>query len=266
MRRFRPQSRRVRQRPNKAARLIRELSRDRDTLGVVFATGASQLAILDALISRDDVPWEKIVGVHLDEYVGIHPDHPGSFRHYLNQHLTSRVRLREFHAIQGDAPNPAEECERYTRLLHEIRPQVCLMGIGENGHIAFNDPGVADFDDPKDVKVVELDQACRTQQAVEGWFPSLDQVPRQAITLTIPAILRIPHLLVSVPGERKAAIVPRAFMDPISTDCPATILRQHSGATVYLDANSAVEWERIPQLEGISVPQSKSNHSSMRLT
>lgn len=227
-----------------AARLIRGLSRDRESIGVVFATGASQIAILNALVARDDVPWEKIIGVHLDEYVGISPDDPGSFRHYLAQYLTSRVRLRAFHAIAGDAPDPAAECDRYARLLQEVRPEICLMGIGENGHLAFNDPGVADFADPLDVKVVELDRTCREQQAAEGWFPSLDRVPRQAITLTLPAILRIPHLIASVPGERKAAIVRRALEEPISTDCPATILREHAGATLYLDASSAALWER----------------------
>lgn len=226
-----------------AARLIRERSRDRESIGVVFATGASQLAILNALVARDDVPWEKIIGVHLDEYVGISPDNPGSFRHYLVKYLTSRVRLRAFHAIEGDAPDPAAVCDRYARLLQEVRPEVCLMGIGENGHLAFNDPGVADFSDPFDVKLVDLDRTCREQQAAEGWFPSLDRVPRQAITLTLPAILRIPHLIASVPGGRKAAIVRRALEEPISTDCPATILREHAGATLYLDASSAALWE-----------------------
>jgi glucosamine-6-phosphate deaminase len=227
-----------------AARLIRELSRDRESIGVVFATGASQLAILNSLVARDDVPWEKVIGLHLDEYVGIKPDDPGSFRHYLVEHLTSRVRLRAFHPIDGDAPDPAAVCERYARLLQEVRPEVCLLGIGENGHLAFNDPGVANFSDPLDVKVVDLDRTCRTQQAAEGWFSSKDHVPRQAITLTLPAILRIPHLLASVPGERKAAIVRRALEEPISTACPATILREHTGARLFLDAASSALWER----------------------
>jgi glucosamine-6-phosphate deaminase len=227
-----------------AASLIRELSHGRESIGVVFATGASQLPILNALVAGDDVPWEKIVGLHLDEYVGISPHDPGSFRHYLAQHLTSRVRLREFHAIDGDAPDLAAVCDRYARLLYEVRPEICLMGIGENGHLAFNDPGVANFSDPVDVKVVELDRTCLEQQAAEGWFPSVDRVPRQAITLTLPAILRIPHLIVSVPGERKAAIVRRALQEPISTACPATILREHPGATLYLDQSSAALWER----------------------
>lgn len=226
-----------------AARLMGELSRGRDTIGVVFATGASQLPILNALITREDIPWGKIVGVHLDEYVGLGADDPGSFRHYLTKHLTSRVRMRAFHAIQGDAADPAAVCERYARLLREIQPEICLMGIGENGHLAFNDPGVADFHDPADVKVVQLDRTCREQQAAEGWFRELELVPREAITLTLPAILRIPHLLVSVPGERKAAIVRRALEDPISTACPATILREHEGATLYLDSASAAQWE-----------------------
>lgn len=227
-----------------AAGLLRELSRDRETIGVIFATGASQLAILDALVARDDVPWEKIVGVHLDEYVGISPDDPGSFRHYLRQHLINRVSMRAFHAIEGDAENLAAVCGKYAQLLHTVRPEICLMGIGENGHVAFNDPGVADFNDPEDVKVVDLDQTCRQQQAAEGWFRELDLVPQQAITLTLPAILRVPHLLVSVPGERKAAIVQRTLEDPISIACPATVLREHEGARLYLDAASAALWSR----------------------
>jgi len=232
-----------------AARLIRTLSHDRESIGVVFATGASQLAILNALVALDDLPWEKVIGVHLDEYVGIKPNDPGSFRHYLVQHLTSRVRLRAFYPIDGDAPDPAAVCDRYARLLQEVRPEVCLMGIGENGHLAFNDPGVADFSDPLDVKVVDLDRTCRAQQAAEGWFSSVDRVPRQAITLTLPAILRIPHLLASVPGERKAAIVQRALEEPISTACPATILREHPGATLYLDAASAALWQHERTVE-----------------
>lgn len=222
-----------------AAIHLQQLSRERDTIGVIFATGASQLAILDALVQRTDVPWEKIVGVHLDEYVGIPPTHPGSFRHYLVAHLTSRVSLKAFHSINGDAQDPEAVCASYARLLHEVDPQLCLMGIGENGHLAFNDPGVADFNDPQDVKVVTLDRACREQQAAEGWFSSLDAVPHQAITLTLPAILRVPRLLVSVPGKRKAAIVRRALEEPVSTSCPATILRQKNGATLYLDAESS---------------------------
>jgi glucosamine-6-phosphate deaminase len=226
-----------------AARVLRQLSRDREAIGVIFATGASQLAVLEALVSRDDIPWQQIVGLHLDEYVGLDPRDPGSFRHYLEEHLTRRVRMRAFHAIEGDAPDPAAICDRYAGLLREIKPDVCLLGIGENGHLAFNDPAVADFCDSLDVKVVELDYACREQQAAEGWFPSLDRVPRQAITLTLPAVLRVPHLIVSVPGERKARIVQRTLKEPVSTACPATILRQNPGATLYLDAASAALWE-----------------------
>jgi glucosamine-6-phosphate deaminase len=227
-----------------AARILQDLSRERETIGVVFATGASQLAILDALIALEDVPWEKIIGLHLDEYVGLRPDHPGSFRHYLTQHLTSRVGMKVFYGIDGSAEDPERVCSAYARLVRETEPQLCLMGIGENGHLAFNDPGVADFQDPTDVKVVELDDTCREQQRAEGWFSELSLVPKQAITLTLPAILRIPHLLVSVPGTRKAAIVRRALDEPISTACPATALREHPSATLYLDADSALVWEQ----------------------
>ena len=223
-----------------AAAAMRQQAAVRDSIGVIFATGASQMATLNALTAISGLPWEKVLGFHMDEYIGISPDHPASFRRYLRERLTSRVPMRYFLGVNGNN-DPAEECRAYSEALRLAEPQLCLLGIGENGHLAFNDPGEADFQDPADMKVVSLDDACRAQQAAEGWFPSLNEVPGKALTLTIPALLRAPKLIVSVPGPRKAAIVRRTIEEPISTACPATILRTHPDATVYLDLESAAE-------------------------
>lgn len=228
-----------------AAECIRRLAaslpagRQGGAAAVIFATGASQLATLHALTGMSGMPWDRITGFHMDEYAGISEDHPASFRRYLRENLTARVRLREFFEIDGSAEDAAGVAARYADLLRAHSPKLCLLGIGENGHLAFNDPAEANFWDPLDAKVVTLDETCRAQQVAEGWFPDLAAVPRQAITLTIPALLRVPKLIVSVPGKRKAEIVARALREPISTACPATILRAHADATLYLDADSA---------------------------
>lgn len=223
-----------------AAAAIREQAAGREALGVIFATGASQMAMLAALTAIRGIPWDKVQGFHMDEYIGISPDHPASFRRYLRERLTSQVQMRNFRGVNGNN-DPAEECRSYAEALRVAEPQLCLLGIGENGHLAFNDPGEADFQDLADMKVAHLDDACRTQQVAEGWFSRLDEVPREALTLTIPALLRVPKLIASVPGLRKAAIVRRTALEPVSTACPATILRSHPDATVYLDLDSAAQ-------------------------
>jgi len=222
-----------------AANAMLELAQKRDLIAVIFATGASQLDMLSALAGIGQLPWERIRGFHMDEYIGISPDHPASFRRYLRDRLTSRVKMKEFFEVNGSAPDPEQAGKEYAEILRAADPQLCLLGIGENGHLAFNDPPVADFNDPLDVKIVQLDEACRNQQAAEGWFEKVEDVPEQAITLTIPALMRVPRLIVSVPGSRKAGIIRRALEDPISTQCPATLLRTHPNVTVYLDADSA---------------------------
>lgn len=224
-----------------AARSLRELAKSRETIPVIFATGDSQRATLDALTALPDVPWGKVIGFHMDEYLGISDQHPASFRRYLREYLTDRVKMRAFYGVNGSDPDPKKVCREYAELLRKHNPVLCLLGIGENGHLAFNDPAEADFHDPLDAKVVSLDSACRQQQVSEGWFPSLDEVPKQAITLTIPTLMRVPELIASVPGPRKAHIVKRSIEEPISTQCPATILRTHPNATVYLDHESAAE-------------------------
>lgn len=222
-----------------AAEELRRLERSRNEIGVIFATGASQLDMLEALTSLPGVPWQRVVGFHMDEYVGLDVNHPASFRRYLRERLTRRVQMRTFYEMDGNAADLDSFAKDYMQKLDAADPQLCLLGIGENGHLAFNDPGEADFHDPLPIKVVTLDDACLRQQVSEGWFASREDVPRDALTLTIPTLFRVPKLIVTVPGSRKATAVRRALQDPIAPDCPATILRTHPDVTIYLDVDSA---------------------------
>ena len=222
-----------------AAALVGAIS-ERGSAHAMFASGNSQLAFLDMLVTID-VDWSRVVGFHMDEYCGIAGDHPASFRRYMRERIIDRTGIGAFQEIQGDAPDADAECARYASLLQAHPLDLCCLGIGENGHLAFNDPPVADFDDPVDVKVVELDEACRKQQVGEGHFSSLDAVPRDAITVTIPALLRSGTVLAIVPEARKRDPVRRALEGPVSTACPASILRTRSNVTLYLDVDSAGE-------------------------
>lgn len=223
----------------RAAASIREAIERYGEAGVVFAAAPSQNETLDGLVATEDIEWQRVLGFHMDEYVGAQPNAPYSFRRYMDEHLVSRVPLKRFYAIRGEDEDPESAAHEYAALLAERPPRVCLAGIGENGHIAFNDPNVADFSDPEDVKVVELDRRSREQQVADGLFASVEQVPRRAITLTIPRIFRIPTLIVSVPGPRKREAVRAALTGPISEACPASILRTHRSAHLFLDEESA---------------------------
>ena len=210
---------------------------------VVFACAPSQDEFLAALLvlAPGRVDWSRVTVFHMDEYVGIAATHPASFRHYLRAHLLQQITPRAFHAIGGDAPDPVTECRRYAALLDAAPIDLICLGIGENGHIAFNDPPVANFTDPVSVKVVALDLACRQQQVNDGCFPALDAVPKHALSLTIPVFRRAQALSVVVPGPRKAAAVRATLRDPIAPACPATILRTHPAATLFLDRASAAQ-------------------------
>jgi glucosamine-6-phosphate deaminase len=221
------------------AQVIHESAQANADVGVVFAAAASQLHLLRALVSTKNLPWNKLLGFHLDEYVGISADHPASFRRFLRENLTQHVTMRKFFEMDGNASDPHQACREYAEKLQAANLSIGLIGIGENGHLAFNDPPEADFNDPLIVKTVHLDQVCKQQQVAEGWFRKIEDVPTLAMTLTISAIMRIPKLIVSVPGIRKASIIRTALHDPVSTACPATILRTHPDATVYLDRDSA---------------------------
>jgi glucosamine-6-phosphate deaminase len=236
-----------------AATAIREAVAARGVANVMFASGNSQFAFLDALVARDDVEWSRLVGFHMDEYCGIPGEHPASFRRYMRERIIERVHPRAFHEVLGDAPDTTAECERYAALLREHPLDLCCLGIGENGHLAFNDPPVADFDDPLDVKIVELDDACRQQQVGEGHFPTVDAVPTTAITVTIPALLRSGTVLAIVPEARKREPVQRAVEGPISTECPASVLRTCTNVTLHLDTDSAAGLDpehRAPSEQG----------------
>lgn len=230
-----------------AAGALQRLGEKQQAVAAIFATGASQLATLDALTRIEGIPWDKIRGFHLDEYVGLPINHIASFRAYLRKNLTTKVAMKEFFEIDGTAPDLENVCSTYSSRLRAEVPQLCLLGIGENGHLAFNDPAIADFHDRLDVKVVELDDECKQQQVAEGWFTGLAEVPQRAISLTIPALLRVPKLIVSVPGPRKARVVRRTLEEEISTRCPATILRTHPDVTVFLDKDSATELVGYPR-------------------
>jgi glucosamine-6-phosphate deaminase len=181
----------------------------------------------------------------MDSYANLPEDHPASFLYFLRQHLVQHVTMKEFFGIDGNAPDPQLACREYAEKLRLAKPQLCLAGIGENGHLAFNDPPEADFNDPLDVKIVRLDDVTQRQQVAEGWFAHLEDVPKSAITLTVPALLRAQKIIASVPGARKAEIMRRVVQEPISTNCPATILRTHPDATVYLDAESAAQLDSV---------------------
>jgi glucosamine-6-phosphate deaminase len=228
-----------------AAEELRRLDQLGKDIGVIFATGASQFDTLEALTSIPGLPWNHVLGFHLDEYVGLGADHPASFRRYLREKLTQRVAMREFFEINGNADDLDAVCREYVKALQHANPQLCLLGIGENGHLAFNDPAEADFNDPQAMKVVNLDLVCRQQQAAEGWFQSWEEVPERALTLTIPTLFRIQKLIVSVPGSRKAQAIRRTLHDPIRTDCPSTLLRSHPDVTIYLDTDSAAELSSV---------------------
>jgi glucosamine-6-phosphate deaminase len=221
-----------------AAGILRDAVSRNGVAHAMFATGNSQLAFVDALLSGPSVPWSEIVVFHMDEYVGVGPDHPAGFRHWIHDRIAVRAHPRATHYLDGLAP-PAAECARYAALLADHPLDLCCLGIGENGHLAFNDPPVADFDDPLDVKVVTLDEGCRRQQVNEGHFPSDADVPAQAVTVTIPALLRARRVLAVVPDARKAEPVRAALEGPVTEACPASALQHTPHATVFLDPDSA---------------------------
>jgi glucosamine-6-phosphate deaminase len=205
---------------------------------VVAATGASQFEFLDALTARGDVDWPRVEMFHLDEYVGVSDTHPASFRHYLRERIVERVHPRAFHFLAGDAVDPAAECRRVGALIARAQVDVAFVGIGENGHLAFNDPP-ADFETEEPYLVVALDEACRRQQLGEGWFATLDDVPRRAISMSIRQILKAREILCIVPDARKAKAVRDCLEGEVTPVHPSSILQTHPATTVHLDRDSA---------------------------
>lgn len=221
-----------------AADLIREAIDMRGRAYIIAATGASQFEFLDALTAATNIDWSLTTFFHLDEYVGLPEIHPASFRRYLRERILSRVQPGDFHFIDGEASDLAAECRRLGELISACRIDVAFVGIGENGHLAFNDPP-ADFITEEPYLVVELDEACRRQQFGEGWFPTLEDVPRRAISMSIRQILKSSSIICIAPDTRKAAAVRDCFEGEISPLHPASILREHDRAFVYLDRDSA---------------------------
>jgi glucosamine-6-phosphate deaminase len=230
------------------AAILKKAIETRGRCVAVFASGVSQVDFLAALRKQFGIDWGHVVAFHLDEYVGMTPDHPASIRRYLREHLFEVVSPKEIHLLNGEAPDPQAECERYSWLLAKAGPpDIACIGIGENGHIAFNDPHVADFNDPKMVKVVDPDEPCRRQQLGEGWFATFDEVPKLALTQTIPAILSARAISCVVPERRKAEAVQRALEGPIAPICPASVLRRHENCVLYLDRESAALLDEASQ-------------------
>jgi glucosamine-6-phosphate deaminase len=221
------------------AGFIRTAISARGQANIIVATGASQFAMLDALVAQRDIPWHKVVVFHLDEYVGLPIIHPASFRLYLWQRFHSRLPLpvKAFHYLDGETDASAT-CRRVGRILSEHPIDVAFIGIGENGHIAFNDPP-ADFQTDDPYIIVELDEACRRQQLGEGWFPSFEAVPRQAISMSVRQIVKSRAIVCTVPDQRKAQAVKNAVEGAVSPEVPASILQTHPQATIYLDAPAA---------------------------
>ena len=222
-----------------AAKAIRTVIADYGQAQIILATGASQFEMLNHLVRATGIDWSKVVVFHLDEYIGLPVTHPASFRKYMKERFADRVpSLRAFHYVAGDAPAPAVECRRLGELISRAPIDVACVGIGENGHLAFNDPP-ANFDTEEPYLIVNLDDACRRQQLGEGWFPTLDAVPRQAISMSIRQILKSRRIVCTVPDARKAPAVRDTVRGPLTNLCPASILHQHPDCTLLLDQPAA---------------------------
>ncbi len=222
-----------------AVEVIRQAIAEKGEANIIIATGNSQLTFLAALKAAKGVEWSKVNVFHMDEYVGIDPKHPASFPLFLHERIIDAVQPKAFFPVEAPVDDAEGASRRYETLLRAHPADLCAMGIGENGHIAFNDPPFADFDDPVWVKVVRLAEQSRKQQVGEGHFRGLDEVPTQAVTLTIPALLAPARVLCIVPEARKAAAVKESLEGPITEDCPASILRHKPHVHLYLDPDSA---------------------------
>lgn len=217
---------------------IKTLLIKKSTVNVMFAAAPSQNEFLKAL-AESDVDWTRVNAFHMDEYVGLDSSHPAGFRNFLKKAIFDKCNFRSVNLINGNCDTPEAECVRYGKLLYENPLDICLMGVGENGHIAFNDPTVADFHDEKKIKIVKLEEVCRLQQVHDGCFQKLDDVPSCAFTVTIPVLASALHVFCVVPAITKAHAIQKMLNGPVSEACPASILRRHANATLYLDRDAA---------------------------
>lgn len=221
------------------AKTLRELFVEKAEVNMVFAAAPSQNEFLQALIEIKNLKWDRVNAFHMDEYIGLTEEAPQRFGNFLERHLFSKLPFKSVNYLNGNATDMDSEIQRYSALLDKNSIDIVCLGIGENGHLAFNDPPVADFNDPFAVKKVELEQACRQQQVNDGCFKELDEVPKYALTLTIPALLKGKSLFVIAPGQQKADAVYNTLNQELSTQYPSTILRTHSNVTLFLDVDSS---------------------------
>lgn len=218
---------------------ILSLLQNKETINMIFAAAPSQNEVLATLVTDANIPWSRVNAFHMDEYIGLSADAPQGFGNFLKTHIFGLASFKSVHYIDISAVDAEKECARYAALLAQFPTDIVVMGIGENGHIAFNDPPVADFNDPLAVKPVALDEICRNQQVNDGCFAKLDDVPKTAITLTVPTLFAGEHLFCIVPAKTKANAVRATLCDDISEHCPATVLRRHKCAVLYLDGDSS---------------------------
>ena len=218
---------------------IAELLAGKQEINIIFAAAPSQNDVLKALVEDKEIEWNRVNAYHMDEYIGLDKDAPQGFGNFLKAHIFGLVPFKSVNYIDITTTNPEQEAERYGKLLQENPTDIVIMGIGENGHIAFNDPPVADFKDEKWVKPVKLDEICRQQQVNDGCFSCIDDVPTHAMTLTVPTLVRAPYLFCIVPAPTKAKAVYETLNGSIDEHCPASVLRTHENAKLYLDNESS---------------------------
>ena len=223
------------------AERLKHLLSTQESVRMIFAAAPSQNELLEQLASAAGIDWPRVTAFHMDEYIGLEAGAPQSFGVFLRNRIFSKVKFGKVHYISSNPDDTSKECERYSSLLAEAPIDVVCLGIGENGHIAFNDPDVADFDDPKKVKAIRLDEKSRQQQVNDGCFSSFAEVPTEAITLTIPTLFSSRYMYCVVPGKTKADAVRNTLNGEVGTACPATILRRHESAMLLLDSDSAAE-------------------------
>ncbi len=224
-----------------AAVRIRQLLEEKEQVNVIFAAAPSQNETLDALVAAEGIDWSRVNAFHMDEYVGLSADAPQGFGNFLTAHLFGRLPFGNVYRLNPAAEDPQSECKRYAELLTKFPVDLVCLGIGENGHLAFNDPGEAKFDDPEIVKVVKLDEVCRQQQVNDGCFATLSDVPTHALTLTIPTLMRAGHLVCTVPAPTKCEAVTLTVKGEVTEMVPATAMRAHGDAVMFCDADSGAK-------------------------
>lgn len=220
---------------------IKALLQTKDQINIIFAAAPSQNEFLEALSAEPGIAWERVNAFHMDEYIGLEPGHPQRFGNFLKERIFDKVGFKAVYFLDADGQTPEQNSAEYTELLRRFPPDIVCMGIGENTHVAFNDPHVADFADPELVKLVRLDVVSRQQQVNDGCFAALSEVPETAVTLTVPALMQATYVYCMVPGTHKAEAIYHTLHDPVSEKYPSTVLREHSHAILYLDRESAAQ-------------------------